>query len=310
MSKMYESIEELMQKTLHKSKATLAIARAKGSTVSGLNDELEKLEKLVVDRIGKIKAAVLQGEAVAAGESQRAEEIIGSLRANVTVLEAKVKETEDTVRRNDAASRSMEKSLTDKIVPLEARLKDAEKIVHEKESTIKALEGNLTGKIRDLESQLKNNRNLLASRDAQINELTSQLQALSHGIKEMSSFFRQAEALAVVEAPGASAAPPPETSKGEGEEKAASEPAGPAAASTATDAVQDDVPANFFDRMNRELTRDVGPMAPMIVRDYVLSLGESMGKFPKKRVPELLDLVSKEVPDERRKSIFRKRFDH
>jgi len=309
MGKMYESLEELMQKTLQRSKATLGSTGVKASAASGLNDDLEKLEKVVVDRIGKIKAAVLQGETVAAGESQRVEEIIESLRANVTVLEAKVKETEDTVRRNAAASQSMEKSLTEKIAPLEAKLREAERSVQEKESAARTVEQNLTGKILDLENELRTNENHLADRNAQINDLKSQLQALTHGIKEMSSFFRQAEALAAVQTQGTGAVAPSDESKKAKENPAASEFTAPAVTSKAADAVQDAVPEEFFDRMNRELTRALGPMAPTIVRDHVLSLGESMGKFPKARVPELLDLVSKEVTDGQRKNIFRKRFD-
>ena len=298
MSKMYESLEELMQKTIQRSKATLAIAGVKVSTASGLSDDLEKLEKLVVDRIGKLKGVVKQGEALAADEAQRSEQLIESLRANVTVLVAKVKETEDTVRRNDAASRSMEKSLTDKIAPLEARLKDTEQIVHEKESTIQMQEQKLNAKIKDLDSQLRTNEKILAGRHAQIDDLQSQLKSLTHGIQEMSSFFRQAEALATVEAQGAGAVPQSEQSKG-GEEKPAT--------SQFADSPQEIVPPDFFDDITRELTDVLGPIASMVIRDHVESFGESMGKFPKARVPELLQIISQEILDEDRKVRFRER---
>jgi chromosome segregation ATPase len=214
MSKMYESLEELMQKTIQRSKATLAIAGVKGGTAPGLSDDMDKLEKLVVDRIGKLKGAVKQGEAFAADEAQRSEQLIESLRANVATLEARVKETEEIVSRKDSASQSMEKNLTEKIALLETQLRNTEKVVHEKESTIQMQEQKLNAKIKDLESQLRANEKILAGRHAQINDLQSQLKSLTHGIKEMSSFFRQAEALAAVEPQGAGTAPQSEQSNG------------------------------------------------------------------------------------------------
>jgi len=298
MNKMYESLEELMQKTLQRSKATLGIAGVKGSTASELSDDLEKLEKLFVDRIGKLKGVVKQGEALAADEARRSEQLIESLRANVALLEVKVKETEETVSRKDSASQSMEKNLTEKIALLETQLRDTEKIVHEKESTIQMQEQRLNAKIKDLESQLRANEKILSGRHAQIVDLQSQLKSLTHGIKEMSSFFRQAEALAAVEAQGAGAVAQSEQSKG-GEEKPAT--------SRFVDSAPETVPPNFFDDITRELTEVLGPIASMVIRDHVASFGESMEKFPKVRVPELLQLISQEILDEDRKVRFRER---
>jgi len=298
MNKMYESLEDLMQKTLQRSKATLAMAGVKGNTASGLSDDLEKLEKLFVDRIGKLKGVVQQSEALAADEAQRSEQLIESLRANAGALEVKVKETEETLSRKDSASQSMEKNLTEKISLLEAQLRDTKKIAHEKESTIQMQEQRLNAKIKDLESQLRANEKILAGRHAQIVDLQAQLKSLTHGIKEMSSFFRQAEALAAVEAKSAGAVAQSERSKG-GEEKPA--------ASQFIDSAQETVPPDFFDDITRELTEVLGPIASMIIRDHVESCGESMGKFPKARVPELLQIISQEILDEDRKVRFRER---
>jgi chromosome segregation ATPase len=295
MSKMYESLEELMQKTLQRSKATLAMAGVKGNTASGLSEDVEKLEELFVDRIGKLKGAVQQSEALAADETRRTERLIESLRANVAALEVKVKETEEAIGRKDSASQSMEKNLTEKIALLEVQAKDTEKIVHEKESTIKMQEQRLNSKIKDLEGRLRANEKILAGRHAQIIDLQSQLKSLTHGIKEMSSFFKQAEALAAVEVQGAGAVV---QSKG-GEEKPA--------ASQSMDFAQETVPPDFFDDVTRELTEVLGPIAAMVVRDHVESFGESMGKFPKARVPELLQIISQEILDEDRKVRFRDR---
>jgi uncharacterized protein YcbK (DUF882 family) len=264
---------------------------------------MEKLQKLVVDTLGGLKAAVKAGEAVVAGETKHAEQLIERLRVNVAVLEAKVKQTEDTVRRNEAASQSMEKSLTDKIAPLEARLKDTEQIAQEKESAKQYS----AAKVQDLESQLRDKERILASRDAQINDLTSQLNTLTHGIKEMSSFFRQAEALAGLEAPGVGAVASGEQSKGGKKKPATSQFTGSAVTSNTRNTAQEAVPPDFFDDITRELTEFLGPMASMVVRERVASLGESMGKFPKARVPELLETISQEIVDDTSKANFRER---
>jgi hypothetical protein len=48
-------------------------------------------------------------------------------------------------------------------------------------------------------------------------------------------------------------------------------------------------------------------MASVIIHDHVASLGESTGKFPKARVPELLEIISREIPYESVKNRFRER---
>jgi hypothetical protein len=65
------------------------------------------------------------------------------------------------------------------------------------------------------------------------------------------------------------------------------------------------MPTNFVDRVTHELTQIMGPMAPVIVRDKVASLGESMEKFPNSRVRELLVIISKEILNENAKARFR-----
>jgi capsular exopolysaccharide synthesis family protein len=67
------------------------------------------------------------------------------------------------------------------------------------------------------------------------------------------------------------------------------------------------VPQDFFDRMIAELSEAAGPMAPLIVRDHIALLGESRSAFPKRRLKELLDRVSKEIFDERIRGDFRRR---
>jgi hypothetical protein len=67
---------------------------------------------------------------------------------------------------------------------------------------------------------------------------------------------------------------------------------------------------DLIERIAEELAEAAGVMAPLailIVREHTEALGETMERFPKARVPDLLDSVSRELLDEKRQVVFRKR---
>ena len=371
MSRVYESLKVVVQDTLQRSKAASPLARVKGSNALTLNDEMEELERLVAERIGRLKASVKEGEAVVAGEAQHAEQVIEGLKKNIATVEAKLREAEDTIRRKDFASQKMEESLTGKIqdlqndlkkqeevlegrgneindvkskiegqlkqigqlesalqkargeaasqakridqlsessrvkiAALESQLRDTEEIVRQKESAIKGLEQNLTAKTQEFESQVRKQEALLVSRDTEIADLKSQLKLLSRGIKEMSSFFKQAEILTAVE--GQAVGPVAEEPTNGGEEKTPSTES-QTTPSNVPDNARELVSPDLFQRMTGELTKVMGPMASMIVRDHVVALGESMERFPKTRLTELVKGLSEEIGDEKLRVGFRER---
>src|SRR5262249_34860433 len=77
-----------------------------------------------------------------------------------------------------------------------------------------------------------------------------------------------------------------------------------AEAAPSADAGEETVGLEIFKRITDRLTLIIGPLAPMIIRDHVTALGESKEKFPKRRVPELVELLSKEIPNEKMKIAF------
>mgnify|MGYP006160661711 CR=1 FL=1 len=104
MTKVMQSVRGVVQGTLHRRKPHLTIsARVKDSDGS-LNDAIQEIEKLLVDRIGSLKAAVSEDQGVVAREAQHAEQVIEGLKANITMLETKLRATEAPVRIKDAAS--------------------------------------------------------------------------------------------------------------------------------------------------------------------------------------------------------------
>jgi hypothetical protein len=273
MSKVYESLKGVMQETLQQSNVNSnPLARVKGTNALTLNNEMEELERVVVDSIARWKTAVTEGEAVVAGETQHAEQVIRTLTANTTVLEDKLRQTEEIVRGKDL--------------------------------TIKVLEQELTGKIQDLESQVRSKETLLVDRDKQIDDLNSQLQVLTKGIKAMSSIFRQAEALATLETQDIGTVLQYGQANNEQENTNTSQIEGPQVMSNKADTPQETLSPDFFDRVTDQLTQVIGPMASMILRDHVKALGESMEKFPKTRVTELLKTLSEEMEDQNVKNSF------
>jgi hypothetical protein len=152
-----------------------------------------------------------------------------------------------------------------------------------------------------LENQLRNKEKILTSRDRRVNDLESQVKFLTGGIKEMSSFFRQTEGLADSEMqdPGGQL-------KTEQEKPDTSQFKDAGFTSDTTHAPQETLSPDFFDRMTHELIRAIGPFASMILRDNVKALGESIETFPKARLTELVDMISKEILNEDMKIGFRK----
>jgi chromosome segregation ATPase len=378
MSDVYKSLKLKMQDTLQWGKTnSLPLARVKSTNALDLNHEMEGLERLVADRIGKLKAAVKAGEAMIVDEARQAEQLAGNLKAEIATLKAKLKEMEETIRRKDFSRQKMEETLTAEIknlqndlkkkdetlatrgneindykskiddnrkqitelelanrktteeaashakraedlaensratiTALESEFKEKEKLTRQKDSTIKELEQKVAAKVQEFESRVKDKQKLVARRDSEINDLKSQLKQLTKGIGEMSSFFRQAEALTGIEAQDASTAAQNEPMDGVEEKRAAVQSNIARVTAIVPDAAGEMVSPEIFQRIISELaeaTNVMGSLSSLIVRRQAKALGESMEKFPRTRLPELLEGLAKEISDENRQIDFRQR---
>ena len=306
--KVYDSLKEVVQESLQRNKINPATPDpVKGNNASMLTDAIEEFEKFAASRIGRLKVAVNESAAMAVSEAQHAEQVIDGLKANIAALEVKLRQSEDTSRSKEVAKQKAEESFNARIAALEAKLKETDEIARAKDAIIKNLEQNNSAKIHELEDQLKNKEKLLTNRSREVIDLKSELNRLKNGIKEMSSFFKQSEVLGTVDGQDNSAVSP----KGE-VETADAKPAsyqvkGKPSAITLPDAAEENLSPEFFKQLTLELTQTIGPMAPLIVRDHVKTLGETMEQFPKARVIELLETVSSEILDEKVKTGFRER---
>jgi chromosome segregation ATPase len=144
MSRMYNSLKEAVQETLHRGDANSArIDRVEGNQATGLTDEIEELESVVADRIGRLKTAVKEDDAFVAGQTAHAKQVIANLNASIASLETRLNETEGIIRRKESDSQKMEEALT--------------------------------AKIQDLQNELKKKEEALAGRDGEINDLKSKM---------------------------------------------------------------------------------------------------------------------------------------
>jgi chromosome segregation ATPase len=365
MGKVYESLKRVVKQQQND---PVSLAGIKHTPAPNLGEEINEL----VHRINGLRVAVKHREEEIKKETQQ---VIQTLSEDFVILETRLKDAEETVRRKESVSQKMEERLTAeiralqtelntekealqsrdkeindlksnidgrvkqvaeletaieqakaetaaeadhtaqlterfnaKVNALEAEIRDTREAVRSKEANITLLEQNLATKIEDFEKQLRNKETLLAGRDAEINDLKSKLQVLTGKIQEMSSFLKQAEALATIEGQNSSALAASEPLN-KMEDKPTESPLRvevPSVTSNEqTNAAQQTVWPHFFEFMIQELAVIIGPKAPMIVREHVATLGESMDSFPKSRLAELLEILSKEIGNEPLRTGFR-----
>jgi len=378
MNGVYKSLKVRVQDSLQRGKSnSTPLPRVESGSALSLYDEMEELERIVADRIGRLKSAVKEGEATIVDEAQQTKELVESLKASNAVLEAKLAETKEAVQGKDFSRQQIEESLTAniqdlqnevkkkeealaslgnqindlksgldvqlkqkidlesaiekakqeaasrvkraeqlaeisriKISALESQLREKEELGRQNESTIEGLEQKLTAKLQDFESLVRDKEEQLAGRDAEINDLKSWLKLLTKGIGQMSSFFRQAEALAGIEGQDVSAAVLKEPVDGRQEEPVTVQSNIPEVMPVVPEAAREIVSPDIFGRITGEFAEVTGVMSPLsllIVRQHVAALGESMEKFPKTRLAELLERLVTEISDEKRQVDFRAR---
>jgi predicted ribosome quality control (RQC) complex YloA/Tae2 family protein len=261
MGKVYESLKEVVK--LQRSKNDpISLAEVKDTHASSLDEEINALAQ----RISGLKAAVKHREEEIKKEAQQ---VIQTLSEDFAMLETKLKDAVETVRGKESVSQKMEERLT--------------------------------AEIHALQNELNTKKETLQSRDKEINDLKSKLHGLTGKIQEMSSFLKQAEALAAFEGQNNSTLTATKPLNGV-EEKPTDSPFKvkvPAVPSNEqTNVPQQTVAPDFFDIMSQELAVIIGRQASMIVRKHVAALGESMEEFPKSRLDDLLEILSKEIVNE------------
>ncbi len=67
------------------------------------------------------------------------------------------------------------------------------------------------------------------------------------------------------------------------------------------------VPPSFFNKLEKILTEFIGPVATYVINDTLLELDAKRSDYPSAMVPELIELLSDEISDEKKKIQFQKK---
>jgi uncharacterized protein (DUF3084 family) len=221
----------------------------------------------------------------------------------IAELELSNRKTKEEAASHAKRAEDLAETSKAKITALESELKEKEKLTKE-------LEQKLAGMVQEFESMAKDKQELLTRRDAEINDLKSQLKRVTKAFGEMSSFFKQAEALAGIEAQDVSTAAENAPMDGVEEKPPAVQFNIARVTPIVPDAAGEMVSSEIFQRIISELaqvTNVMAPLASLLVHQQAKALGESVEKFPRTRLPELLEGLVKEISDENRQIDFRQR---
>ena len=297
-------------------KADIAALEAKlkemEETIRRKDSSRQKMEETLNDEIKNLQNDVKKKDETLATRGNEINDYKSKIDDNVKQIGelelANRKTTEEAASHAKRAEDVAETSRA-KITALESQLNETEKLTQQKESSIKEVEQKLAAKVQEFESMVKD-KELLIRRDAEISDLKSQLKRLPKGIGQISSFFRQAEALSGIEGQDVSTAAQNEPVD-EVEEKPVAVQSNIARVTpNVADAAGEMVSPEIFQRIINELaqvTNVMAPLASLLVHQQAKALGESVEKFPRTRLPELLEGLVKEISDENRQIDFRQR---
>lgn len=73
---------------------------------------------------------------------------------------------------------------------------------------------------------------------------------------------------------------------------------------TSSTIASEPVDPSFFSVFGRSLTTIMGPMAALIIDEFIEDMGETLEIFPKNRIDELIDQISQEIGDENQRNDF------
>ncbi|HGY56429.1 MAG TPA: hypothetical protein ENK44_12035 [Caldithrix abyssi] len=66
------------------------------------------------------------------------------------------------------------------------------------------------------------------------------------------------------------------------------------------------VPLSFFEKLSEELTKIIGPVAPYLIEDTLWDMEIKKEECDVRKIPEMIEAISEEIPDELKRVQFQK----
>ena len=193
MSRVYNILKQ-MQNTRSLDKTNVApLAPMQSSNTLSLIGEMETFEKLVVEGVSKLKAAVTAGEAAIAEKSWQAQQIAENLEAENAALKATLKETEETTTR-------MGETLAIKVKDLQNELAKRDEMLATRDDEIRKYKSTIDQNVNQLsalELAIRNTKDEAASNAERADDLAARykgkIATLEIQLKEIQSIVHQKE---------------------------------------------------------------------------------------------------------------------
>ena len=311
MSALYNFVKVKMQDTLRQRKNnSIQLVQVKHSTSSNLRHEIENLERLVTQRLGKVKTTMQADEAIVIQESRQAEQLAANLKTDIAMLRANLKEAEEAFAIRDLARQKIEESLN-------AKIKSFQEEITKKEALLVTRENEITGykltirkteeeaasnakcaedlarktlaKVTVLEAQLKATEELANYQKSSIQELKNELGAKA---QEFDCIVKDKQELLMRQ----------DSEINDLKSQLKRLTTGIAVGEIAAPEILERIITEF-----REAANMMHPLASLIVKQQAKALGESVETFPRTRLSELVECLAKDIEDEKRQIDFRQR---
>lgn len=330
-----QKLEERLEAELRELQNTV---QQRDEALRGRDSHIEALQSkgdALAGQVSQLEAVVRETKDAAAREAQRAGQVILDLGAKAARLEAQLKTADESAQRKDAERQKMEESLAVEIGDLQTAVRQKEEALENRDSEISSLRCQtdvLAKQIADLESALKqaqetaeseseHTRQVIQDLRVEIATLQAQVRQKEHELAELRSIQAadRIQAQPVIGLGGEAR----DLTNGRKEAPPFSAEAGASARSQVQNLRTEDVAPSVAGAARSTLSQDdfirlatefsecanvIRSMASLILRHHVKSLGESIESFPRTRLPELLESLSREILDEKLKAGFLKRF--
>jgi DNA repair exonuclease SbcCD ATPase subunit len=185
MGRVYQSVKEVVQGTLQRRTSEITVFARATENEDSLSDAIEELDKIFVDGIHRLRAAISDNRAVALSKTTHAEQVIEALKANITRLEATVRETEDALHNQNVVGQKVEESLRIEIGDLQRAIEKKEEAHESRISEVHDLRSKLDDmakQVTNLEFVIEQARREAASKAQEAEQVVDDLKANISGL--------------------------------------------------------------------------------------------------------------------------------